>query len=73
MFFFYKMLYAKNVSSIYFSVLMDIKNKCEFMRKFQIPGIVADVDGTHIAIHGPPILDHLYPGNLYIKRKGYHS
>ena len=38
-----------------------------------MPGIVAAVDGFHIAIHGPPILDELYPGNLYINRKGYHS
>lgn len=42
--------------------------KENFMRKFQFPGIIGAVDGTHIAILKPRNEEH-----NFINRKGYHS
>lgn len=49
------------------------QHKSKFLRKFNIAGIVAALDGTHIAIHSPPVLADEFPGHLYINRKRYHS
>lgn len=49
------------------------QTKSKFMHKFQMPGIVAALDGTHVAIHAPPALSDEFPGNLYINRKRYCS
>ncbi|KAK5646361.1 hypothetical protein RI129_004825 [Pyrocoelia pectoralis] len=50
-----------------------IKVKAGFFNKFQFPGIVGCVDGTHIRIY-PPAADHdVLPGRVYINRHGSHS
>lgn len=42
--------------------------KLEFMNKWEFPGVIGCVDGTHIAILKPRVEEH-----NYINRKGYHS
>lgn len=42
--------------------------KENFMNRFQMPGVIGAVDGTHIAILKPTIEEH-----NYINRKGFHS
>jgi len=44
-----------------------------FLEKFNIPHTIGAVDGTQIAITPPNEIDELYPENLYINRKQYHS
>lgn len=47
--------------------------KQRFYQKFQFPGIIGAIDGTHISIVPPPANDPVYPGLVYINRKGFHS
>lgn len=46
------------------------KAKIEFMQQFAMPGIVAAVDGTHVAIVKPSEAEN---GHLYCNRKHFYS
>lgn len=44
-----------------------------FYKKYQFPGVIGCVDGTHIAIYPPNIGHPVYPENDFVNRKSYHS
>lgn len=43
------------------------------MRKFNFPGVIGSIDGTHIAIKAPATEDPIRPGLAYYNRKGFYS
>lgn len=45
----------------------------EFALKSNFPGVIGCIDCTHIAIFPPKLNDPLYPENIYVNRKNYHS
>lgn len=47
----------------------EMEVKREFLQKFNMPGVVGCVDGTHIKIMGPNVDER----HLYYNRKGYYS
>lgn len=44
-----------------------------FYEDFNFPGVVGCVDGTHVPIFTPKIIDEDNPEHIYVNRKGYHS
>ena len=46
--------------------------KSRIYQKFNFPGVIGFVDGTHIRMKCPEKTDVLNP-ELYYNRKGYHS
>lgn len=46
---------------------------CRFYQQSGVPGIVGVIDCTHVAIKKPPLNDPIYPENIYVNRKSYHS
>jgi hypothetical protein len=47
--------------------------KTGFYNEFHIPGIMGCIDGTHVKIFPPPAQHLIYPGNIFINRKNFHS
>lgn len=45
----------------------------KFMARYNFPGVIGAVDGTHIAIEAPSKYDKNYPEPYYVYRKQYHS
>lgn len=43
-----------------------------FYRKYRLPGAIAAIDCTHIAITSPQG-DPQHPEHIYVNRKNYHS
>ncbi|KFM67994.1 putative nuclease HARBI1, partial [Stegodyphus mimosarum] len=43
------------------------------MHKFGMPGVIGVVDGTHVAVIAPSVLDSEHPPEAYINRKNYSS
>lgn len=56
--------------------LISANYDCSYFRFFNtygFPGVVGSIDCTHIAIIAPKKEDPLYPEEVYVNRKGYHS
>src|SRR5258705_13861913 len=49
------------------------QTKARFMDKYRMPGILGIVDGSHVALIGPPVQDPIHPEHVYVNRKGSHS
>lgn len=48
-------------------------NREKFFLKHNFGGVIGCVDCTHVAIFPPITHDPIYPENVYVNRKGYHS
>ncbi|XP_050064959.1 putative nuclease HARBI1, partial [Aphis gossypii] len=54
-----------------FNELDDVRTG--FFSKYKLQGVIGAIDCTHIAITPPKKDDPIYPENIYVNRKGYHS
>lgn len=54
-----------------FQKIQELRN--EFALKSGFPGVIGCIDCTHVAIYPPKTNDPVFPENLYVNRKLYHS